>query len=194
MTRNSAVYLALLLLAACGPAGDGPATPVAEAATTEVDVLELPDSIGDLGIINARAPAPSLLTGGQPTEDQFAALKELGYSTFVTLRLADEPGTGWEEAYTESAGIDFVRIPVAGAEGITPENAERLAEVLDIAGEEPVFVYCGSGNRVGALLALKAHTLDGWSAEDAIEFGLAAGLTRLEPVVRDQLGLYTTEE
>jgi hypothetical protein len=50
-------------------------------------------------------------------------------------------------------------------------------------------VHCASGNRVGALLALRANRLEGASPEDALELGLDAGLTRLEPAVREALGL-----
>ena len=52
-----------------------------------------------------------------------------------------------------------------------------------------MLLHCGSGNRVGALLALKAFWLDGGSAEEALEVGLAGGVTRLEPTVRELLGL-----
>ena len=40
-----------------------------------------------------------------------------------------------------------------------------------------------------SLLALKAHFVDGQSAEDALQFGLDAGMTRLEPWVRELLEL-----
>jgi len=50
-------------------------------------------------------------------------------------------------------------------------------------------LYCASSNRVGAMLALKAHWVDGESPEEALELGLAAGLTSLERSVRDLLDL-----
>jgi protein tyrosine phosphatase (PTP) superfamily phosphohydrolase (DUF442 family) len=50
----------------------------------------------------------------------------------------------------------------------------------------PVLLHCGSGNRVGAVLALR-HSLSGASEEEAIAFGNDAGLTKLEDVVRERL-------
>jgi len=47
-------------------------------------------------------------------------------------------------------------------------------------------LHCGSGNRVGALLALLKSS-QGASDEAALEYGISAGLTGLEPVVRARL-------
>jgi len=85
-------------------------------------------------------------------------------------------------------GMTYVSIPIAGAADISEENARRLAEVLDV-GADPVVVHCASGNRVGALFALKAYYVDGKTPEEALALGKAAGVTRLEPVVRQTLGL-----
>ncbi len=111
------------------------------------------------------------------------------HRTFINLRPVDESGTGWEEEFAGAERIDFIRIPVAGAAGVTRMNAVRLAGALEDAGPDPAIVYCGSGNRVGALLALKANLVDGKTAEDALAFGERAGLTRLAPVVRELLDL-----
>ena len=82
----------------------------------------------------------------------------------------------------------YVSIPVDGKAGLSEENAAALAEALETA-ERPLLLHCGSGNRVGALLALKAFQVDGKTAEESLEIGLAGGVTRLEPVVRELLGL-----
>lgn len=50
----------------------------------------------------------------------------------------------------------------------------------------PVLIHCGSGNRVGAMLAL-IESLDGADDEQAIAAGKEGGLTRLEDVVRARL-------
>jgi hypothetical protein len=38
---------------------------------------------------------------------------------------------------------------------------------------------------------LSAHWIDGVPAQEALEFGLRAGMTRLEPTVRSLLGMAT---
>lgn len=132
-----------------------------------------------LGVLNAAEPAPGLLTAGQITQAQLDALAAAGYTTFVSLRLPDESGAGWEEAYAASKGIAFHRIPVGGGADLTRERVEALDRILDAAGG-PAVVYCASANRVGGLLALRAHWLDGASPEDALAFGRAAGMARIE--------------
>ena len=79
----------------------------------------------------------------------------------------------------------YVQLPIDDKSAISFENAKKLDELI---GEHdgPVLVHCGSANRVGALLALRA-SLDGADDETAIEVGKEAGLTRLEGVVRETL-------
>ena len=136
-----------------------------------------------VGLPNERMPAAGLLTGGQVTREQMTELAEMGYSTFVSLRPVSEEGAGWEEEFAAGQGLTLVRIPVGSAEDLTRENARILADTLAEADGKAV-VYCQSGNRVGALLALKAHWIDEDGAAEALAFGRDAGLTRLEPAVQ----------
>ena len=178
---------ALLLAVACAPAA--PTAPAAQARPGTTPAETLPAEIASLRIANARMPAPGLLTGGQVSREQMSALRALGYRSFISLRPAGEAGTGWEEEFTRSEGVSFERIPVAGEADVTRDRAGRLAAALRAAGGGPAVVYCSSGNRVGALLALQARYVDGRSPGEALAFGRQAGLTRLEPKVREILGL-----
>ena len=136
---------------------------------------------------NGAQPLPNVITGGQPTAEQLAALGEAGYTTVISLRAEGEKGDLAAATY-ESLGLDFVRVPIAGADDLDEAHVRDFAAALADA-EGPVVVHCGSGNRVGALFALQAHWLEGMRADDALDFGLAAGLTGLEPTVRERLGL-----
>ena len=174
--------VALLAMTGCGGASEH-GEPAQEPAfnvggTVEIDPLTL--------LPNALQPEEGLLVGGQPTAEQLEQARDLGYETVINIRNTDEPGPAREEV--EALGMSYVSIPVAGAEGISEENARALATALDEA-EGPVIVHCGSGNRVGALFALKAHYVDGASAEESMQIGMDYGLTRLEPVVRERLEL-----
>jgi uncharacterized protein (TIGR01244 family) len=142
-----------------------------------------------LGIPNAVLVQPRLISSGQPTDEQIASLSALGYRTLIQLRPADEEGTGWEEARADQVGLRFVRIPVAGAAGLTEENARALDQALEQAGGGGVIVACASGNRVGGLFALRAHACQGMAPEAALELGKRSGLTKAEPAVRKALGL-----
>ncbi len=180
----------LVLLAGCSD--DAPrsapesAPPVADAAPVAAPPSAL-EVAASLGVRNPHEPSPGLLTAGQITREQLDGLAQAGYGTFVSLRLPDEDGTGWEEAYAAERGVTFTRVPVTGAEGLTLENAEALDQVLDAAGDAPVVLYCGSANRAGAMLALRARWLEGATVEGALAFGRAAGMLRLEPTVSQLL-------
>lgn len=137
-----------------------------------------------------RAPLPGVITGGQPDAAQLAALAEAGYRTVVDLRSPGEPYSPEDERATlESLGLAYVSIPVAGPEGLTEESARALSAVLAEEDAYPIAIHCASGNRVGALLALEAAWIDGAPAAEALALGLDAGLTGLEPKVRELLGL-----
>lgn len=129
-------------------------------------------------LMNRMEPLPGLTTSGQPDE---AALEEIageGYTAVIDLR-GPEEDRGLDEAQAvEALGMSYIPLPVAGLEEISYPNANALDEILkDIEG--PVLVHCGSGNRVGALLALRAR-LTGASVEDAMALGEAGGMTRAE--------------
>jgi len=192
-TRRSAL-LALLASAPLAACSDAP-RPAPDAASEPVPVVSTAAPAADLdaalamGVPYAHEPSPGFLTAGQITQAQMDALAASGYTMFISLRLPTEEGAGWEEAYAAQSGLSFARIPVGGAEGLTRENAEALDHVLKAAGDGKTLLYCGSANRVGALLAMRAHWLDGATPEEAMAMGRAAGMTRLEPDVARLLGL-----
>lgn len=185
--------LALLSFAVLAACSDAPA-PASDAASEPVPVVSTAaptanlDAALALGVPYAHEPAPGFLTSGQISQAQMDALAQAGYTTFISLRLPTEEGAGWEEEYAAQHGLSFTRIPVGGAEGLTRENAEALDHVLKAAGEGKTALYCGSANRVGALLAMRAHWLDGATPEEAMAVGKAAGMTRLETEVARLLG------
>lgn len=123
---------------------------------------------------------------GQPDQDVLAMAKEAGFTTVIDLRDETEDRGMDEAAAVEELGMHYISLPVAGAAGVTFDNAASLDRYL-AAADGPVFVHCRSGNRVGALFALRAAAA-GASDEDAIAAGKAAGLGSLEKAVREQLG------
>jgi uncharacterized protein (TIGR01244 family) len=195
MVKSTLFGVALLLILGCSPAGEGQPPSSAETEQTEgplADVygdVSITPEIAALDIKNVRLLSSNLLTGGQLSEEQMTQLQQLGYRTFINLRSADEQGTGWEEAYAEAAGITFHRLPIASARDINQSSAERLAGLLEQAGDEPVAIYCATGNRVGGLLAMKVYYVDEFSVEEAIAYGVKAGMTRLEQKIRGRLSV-----
>lgn len=146
-----------------------------------------PDPAPGTLVPNGRMPLEGVLTGGQPSAEQLERLAGMGYRSVINLRTPGEEGST-DPAAVEALGMRYVSIPVAGAAGLTEENARKLGAAMDEAGG-PVLIHCASGNRVGALLGVKASAVDGKPPAEALEIARAAGVTRLEPELREILGL-----
>jgi len=171
-----AAALAAALLLPAGVRADEPASGPA---------VEVSDAL----LANQRVAAPGLLTGGAPVDAAgYQALYDAGIRTFVDLR-GDEELTPEIEGWIADAGLVHVRIPITGEADLDLGAARAYEDVLAQPTEGTTAVVCRTGNRSGALVALEAHWLRGVPAEEALELGLAAGLTRLEPAVRQLLGL-----
>lgn len=145
-----------------------------------------PASLADADLARTfRNPAEDLYTGGQPTAAQLQQAATAGITTVIDLRQPTEDRGFDETATVASLGLHYVRIPVAGAAGLTPAKVQALQAALAQANG-PVLLHCASGNRVGALLALmKAQ--QGASTEQALQFGREAGMTSLEAQTRTLL-------
>jgi uncharacterized protein (TIGR01244 family) len=130
-------------------------------------------------------PVDGLTSAGQPNLQQFELIAEAGYEAVIDLRGANEDRGLDEAAVLEELGLDYVVLPVSSPDAVSMENAGHLDEILS-GYDGPVLIHCGSGNRVGALLALRA-SLHGASDAEALAVGKSAGLTGLEPVVRARL-------
>lgn len=138
-------------------------------------------------IKNARMPMPGVLTGGQPNPEQLEAIATAGYKTVVNLRPEDEEGN-WDAAPAAGElGLEYVSLPISGGADINVEAAGKLEDLLTNDDLQPMVVHCASGNRVGALFAMHAFHMRRASADDALQIGRDAGMTRLEDTVRELL-------
>jgi len=127
-----------------------------------------------------------ITSSGQPDEAALRVFAESGYAVVIDMRGPDEDrGMDDFAEAVESTGMQYLAFPVVGAGQISFETAAKLDEVLQ-GIDGPVLMHCGSGNRVGAVLALR-ESLNGASDEESLEFGKDAGMTRLEPRVREVL-------
>jgi len=135
---------------------------------------------------NRKDPLAGITTAGQPNAAQLAAAAQSGFKAVIDLRgVSESRGMDDERATVEKLGMSYITLPVEGSDGVTFANATALDKLL--AGvERPVLIHCASGNRVGALLALRS-TLEGADAEAALALGVASGLTGLKPTVEQKL-------
>ncbi len=131
---------------------------------------------------NARS-AHGIVSGGHPDERALRDAAEKGFKTIVNLQRETEEGVLAERSLASALGLAYLSIPVAGASGINSDNAAALDQALAKA-VHPVIVHCAGGNRVGALMALRAFNHQGLSATDALAVGKDTGLRGLETVVK----------
>ncbi|MBA2237375.1 MAG: hypothetical protein H0W24_01535 [Lysobacter sp.] len=182
MSRNlilPAICATALGLAALSALLAGPVVPPAVAEGQQASRSALAQ------VARFTRPDETLLVGGQPSAEDWAALKRAGVRTVVNLRPDSElPGRD-EAAEVAAAGLYYRHMPIASRDDITIGNAQALWRLLDDA-DAGVALHCASGNRVGALLALGAAQR-GMDTEAAIAFGRAAGLGSAEARVRGLL-------
>ena len=139
------------------------------------------------GVANLQHPTSTRYTAGQPEPEAFAAFAKAGVAHVINLRPPQEtPGLN-EAALVTQAGMAYYNIPVDGAADLTAEKVRRLDALLEKIGQEKVLIHCSSGNRVGAMMALRAAWLQQAPVEKALEEGRNYGLTRMLPEVKDLL-------
>ena len=139
-------------------------------------------------------PSEKLVTGGQPSRDELAGLKAAGVTKVINLRGPEEKVAFDPRAEAEALGMEYVSLPISGAGDVTADNARKLHQLLQQEDDEPVFLHCASGNRVGALLAIAAHQIEGKPVDESLTLGRSAGLGSLEAKVRSVLDSTSTPD
>lgn len=138
----------------------------------------------DLGAIvkeGVVTPIEGLSTAGQPNADAFAVFAKSGYKTVIDLRGVKEKRGLDEQAVLAKLGVTYITLPIEDEDAISFENAAKLDQLMGQA-QGPLLLHCGSGNRVGALLALR-ESMNGQSDYVSLAVGKRRGLTRLEDKV-----------
>lgn len=155
----------VLLLAAC--------------ASTPVDLARIP-------LAGAVSPAPGIVSAGRVAAGDIAALRAAGIRQVIDLT-PDAETPGFDEASAvRGAGMAYSNLPLGGGTDLTRANVQAFDTLLRRA-DHPVLVHCASGNRVGAMAALRAAWIEGKPAEEAIAIGRAWGLKGLEAEVRRRI-------
>lgn len=144
------------------------------------EIRDAPPLKVDLNLVVADGsvtPSQGMSTSGQPDESALRVFVESGYAAVIDLRTEGEDRGIDEKAVVEDLGMNYESLPITRSD-ITYEKAAALDELI-ASYDEPVLVHCGSADRVGALMALRASA-GGADDEGAIEVGKQAGLTSAE--------------
>lgn len=131
-------------------------------------------------------PTKHIHTGGRITAEDLPALRAAGITHVIDLTPDAETPDFDEAAAVRAAGLSYANLPIAGAADLNRESVDAFDQLLRGA-QGPTLVHCASGNRVGALAALRAAWLQGAEQEAAIAEGRRWGLRSLEGKVREQL-------
>ena len=142
--------------------------------------LALKPELAEADIRNLIQSDTNRYTSGQPDLDGMSALAKAGVKHVIDLRAPAEDRGFDESATVEQLGMRYHSLPVSGLAGLNENNARALHSLLEQVGEDAVVVHCGSGNRVGALMALRQAIVLGGSVEEAVKTGEDWGMTRVD--------------
>ena len=118
-------------------------------------------------IYNFQAVAENLGTAGQPTAEQFDAVKGAGYEVVINLALGTTPRDLPHEPQILAAHeMDYIHIPVA-FEQPTAENLHQFFEAMDANQDKKCFVHCIANARVSAFVMLYRVLRQGMPVEEA---------------------------
>ncbi len=130
------------------------------------------------GVRNFSRVDATVACGGATSALAFPALKQQGFVSIINLRLASEPGADVETSRTsaQNLGLKYIHLPFDAARPDPAVIDQFLRAVTDTANQ-PVYIHCGSANRVGAVWLVKRVLVDKWSIEKATAEAKAIGLS-----------------
>lgn len=107
-----------------------------------------------------------------------AALRKEGFVAVINLRLPDEQGANIPEsrAAAQAAGLKYIHLPF-NASAPDPKVVESFLAAVADKSNQPVFIHCGSANRVGAVWMIKRVLQDNWPVDKARAEAETIGLT-----------------
>jgi uncharacterized protein (TIGR01244 family) len=129
------------------------------------------------GIRNYSRVDATVGCGGATDPAAMAGLKKEGYVSVINLRLATEEGANVEagRAAAKAAGLKYIHLPFNAAMPDAKVIDSFLAAVAD-RSNQPVYIHCGSANRVGGVWMIKRVLQDKWPFDRALTEAQAIGL------------------
>ena len=137
-------------------------------------------------LANAQSPEAGVVSAGRIGPGDLPRIRDAGIHHVIDLTPDAETPDFDEAAAVRAAGLRYSNLPLSGPPDLTRENV-RVFDALLAEEDRPVLVHCASGNRVGAMAALRAAWVDGRPADEAIAIGREWGLKGLEDEVRRRI-------
>lgn len=131
-------------------------------------------------------PDDNTIVCGALDDEKVAALAAAGVELVLNLQPDDELNFD-ERTAVERAGMYYEQLPISGAKDLKQLNILAFDNILRQYHGKKTVLHCGSGNRAGAAVALRAGWLRGRKMDTAMERGRSHGLTKLEEEVHNRL-------
>lgn len=135
---------------------------------------------------NAKFPDANTVVTGKLSPEKITKIAEAGIEHIINLQPESELSFD-EKSAVEAAGIHYTHLPIAGADDLKQINLLEFDKALRAHHGKKTLLHCGSGNRVGACIALRAGWLRGRKMDTAMQRGKEHGLDSLEEEVRMRL-------
>lgn len=132
---------------------------------------------------NLQEPREKVFTAGQPDEEGLIEIASRGVRTVLNIRPDDEPGARDETAEAGKLNLQYFYIPVTPAT-FTKEKLAEFSQVFQNQENRPIFIHCGSGNRVGGMWFAYRVLKEGAEWDVALEEARQIGMKpKLEEIV-----------
>lgn len=131
-------------------------------------------------------PDENTIVCGALDDEKVAALAAAGVELVLNLQPDDELSFD-ERAAVEGASMCYEQLPISGAADLKQLKILAFDNILRQYHGKKIAMHCGSGNRAGAAIALRAGWLRGRKMDTAMERGRSHGLTKLAEEVHNRL-------
>jgi len=109
--------------------------------------------------------------GGQPKEDQYQSLKDLGVTTVIDLRNDSE---AYEKPAVEGLGMKYINIPMDDAEYPSDTTVATILKELNDPANGTMYVHCKGGkHRAGVAGAVYRFNKYQWNYDQTMNEMLA---------------------
>jgi protein tyrosine/serine phosphatase len=101
--------------------------------------------------------------GGQPKENDYKTLAQLGIKTIIDLR---EDPEAYEKPMAEALGMRYVNIPMIAKKYPTAQATETFLQIVNDPDTGKFYVHCAGGrHRTGAMGAVYRFQFYDWNFE-----------------------------
>ena len=127
------------------------------------------------GIRNFTQVDATTACAGATSPEAITELKRRGFTSIINFRTESENGATVEAGIQAALAADlkYFHMPFRTP---TKETTDEFLKVVSDPANQPVFIHCGSANRVGGMWLIKRVKLDGWNVEAATAEAETIGL------------------